>query len=108
MIRVTLLGLLARGWRAALTGLAAVVGVAVVAGTLMVGDTADRVGSTEEVDLVRQIMLVAGGVAVLVGAFIVNLTMSVTVAQRTRELALLRCVGADNRQVRRSVLLEAL
>jgi DNA-binding CsgD family transcriptional regulator len=49
-----------------------------------------------------------GGVAVLVGAFIVNLTMSVTVAQRTRELALLRCIGADNRQVRRSVLLEAL
>jgi len=108
MIRVTLLGLLARGWRAALTGLAAVVGVAVVAGTLMVGDTADRVGSTEELDLVRQIMLVAGGVAVLVGAFIVNLTMSVNVAQRTRELALLRCIGADNRQVRRSVLLEAL
>jgi len=108
MIRVTLLGLLARGWRAALTGLAAVVGVAVVAGTLMVGDTADRAGSTEELDLVRQIMLVAGGVAVLVGAFIVNLTMSVTVAQRTRELALLRCIGADNRQVRRSVLLEAL
>lgn len=108
MIRVTLLGLLARGWRAVLTSLAAVVGVAVVAGTLLVGDTADRAGSTAELDLVRQIMLVAGGVAVLVGAFIVNLTMSVTVAQRTRELALLRCVGADNRQVRRSVLVEAL
>jgi putative ABC transport system permease protein len=53
-------------------------------------------------------MLLAGGVAVLVGAFVVNLTMSVTVAQRTRELGLLRCIGADKRQLRRSVLLEAL
>jgi ABC-type lipoprotein release transport system permease subunit len=108
MIRVTLRGLLARGWRAALTSLAAVVGVAVVAGTLMVSDTADRRGTTEELDIVRQVMLLAGGVAVLVGAFVVNLTMSVTVAQRTRELAMLRCIGADNRQLRRSVLLEAL
>jgi putative ABC transport system permease protein len=61
MIRVTLRGLLARGWRAALTSLAAVVGVAVVAGTLMVSDTADRRGTTEELDVVRQVMLLAGG-----------------------------------------------
>jgi putative ABC transport system permease protein len=108
MIRVTLRGLLAHGWRAALTSLAAVVGVAVVAGTLMVSDTADRRGATEELDVVRQIMLLAGGVAILVGAFVVNLTMSITVAQRSQELALLRCVGADKRQLRRSVLLEAL
>ncbi|GIJ45355.1 hypothetical protein Val02_22410 [Virgisporangium aliadipatigenens] len=108
MIRVTLRGLRARGWRALLTGLTAAVGVAIVVGTLMVGDTADRSGGSEGVDLVRTIMLLAGGVAVLVGGFIVNLTMSVTVAQRTRELGLLRCIGADRRQVRRSVLLEAL
>jgi len=108
VIRVTLRGLWARRWRVALTGFAAVVGVAVVAGALIISDTADRSGSTEEVDLVRTIMLLAGGVAVLVGTFIVNLTMSVTIAQRTRELGLLRCIGADQRQLRRSVLLEAL
>jgi putative ABC transport system permease protein len=109
MTGVTLRGLAVRWWRAALTGLAAVVGVAVVSGTLMVGDTADRLGTADsDLDLVRQIMLIAGAVALLVGAFIVNVTMSVTVAQRARELALLRCLGATRRQVRRSVLLEAL
>ncbi len=109
MIRVTLRGLTARWWRAMLVGLAAVVGVAVVSGTLMVSDTADRLRASDPgLDIVRLVMLIAGGVALLVGAFIVNITMSVTVAQRTRELALLRCLGASRRQVRRSVRLEAL
>jgi putative ABC transport system permease protein len=80
----------------------------VVSGTLVVSDTADRLGYRDEnVDLVRQIMLIAGGVALVVGAFIVHITVSVTVAQRSRELALLRCVGADSRQVRRLVLAES-
>jgi putative ABC transport system permease protein len=109
MIKVTLRGLRSRWRRALLTSAAAVVGVAVVSGTLMVSDTAARAGTADsDIDLVRQIMLIAGGVALLVGVFIVNLTMSVTVAQRTRELGLLRCVGADAGQVRRSVVLEAL
>jgi putative ABC transport system permease protein len=109
VIGVTLRGLLSRWRRAVLTSLAAVVGVAIVSGTLMVSDTAGRAGTADsDIDLVRQIMLIAGGVALLVGAFIVNLTTSVTVVQRTRELGLLRCIGADMRQVRRSVLLESL
>jgi putative ABC transport system permease protein len=82
--------------------------VAVVTGTLMVSDTADKLGMTEELDIVRKVMLLAGGVAVLVGAFVVNLMTSVTVAQRTREFGLLRCIGAERRQLRRSVLLESL
>ena len=45
----------------------------------------------------------AGGVALLVGAFIINSTISVVLAQRTRELALLRCLGAEARQLRRMV-----
>jgi putative ABC transport system permease protein len=46
-------------------------------------------------------------VAVFVGAYIINNTFSITVAQRTREMAMLRAVGASGRQVKRSVLIEA-
>ncbi|HEX6237666.1 MAG TPA: FtsX-like permease family protein [Acidimicrobiales bacterium] len=47
-------------------------------------------------------------VAVVVGAFVIYNTFSITVAQRTREMALLRAVGASRRQVRRAVLIEAI
>jgi putative ABC transport system permease protein len=105
---LALRGLRERWPRAALTGVAAVVGVAVVSGTLIVSDTADRLGYRDEnLELARKIMLIAGGVALIVGAFIVNVMVSVTVAQRTRELAMLRCVGADSRQVRRLILAES-
>ena len=56
-----------------------------------------------------QIMLtVFGGIALLVGAFVIANTFSILVAQRTRELALLRAVGASRTQVLGSVLLEAV
>jgi cell division protein FtsX len=51
---------------------------------------------------------VFGGVAILVGAFTIFNTLSITVAQRTREFAMLRMVGAARRQVLGSVMLEAL
>src|SRR6185437_13702548 len=47
-------------------------------------------------------------VALIVGSFVIYNTFSITVAQRTRENALLRAVGASRRQVTISVLLEAL
>jgi putative ABC transport system permease protein len=47
-------------------------------------------------------------VALLVGAFLIFNTFTIIVAQRTRELALLRCLGASRRQVMNSVLLESL
>ncbi len=53
-------------------------------------------------------MLGFAGVAVLVGIFLIVNTFSMLIAQRTRELGLLRALGADRRQVRRSVLIEAL
>jgi putative ABC transport system permease protein len=53
-------------------------------------------------------MLAFAGVALFVGAFIINNTFSIIVAQRTRELALLRCLGASRRQVLTSVLAEAV
>ncbi len=46
-------------------------------------------------------------IALVVGAFTIYNTFSITVGQRTRELALLRVVGASRRQVLRSVLAEA-
>jgi putative ABC transport system permease protein len=57
---------------------------------------------------VKVILLVFGGVAILVGAFTIANTMSITLVQRSRELALMRALGATRRQVLRSVLAEAL
>ena len=53
-------------------------------------------------------LIVFGFVAVLVGAFTIFNTLSITVAQRSREFGLLRMVGAARRQVLASVLIEAL
>ena len=61
----------------------------------------------EEFGFFRTALLVFGGIALFVGAFVIYNTFSITVAQRTRELALLRMLGATRRQVLRSVILEA-
>ena len=53
-------------------------------------------------------LLVFAGVAVFVGMFIIYNTFSILVAQRGRELALLRAIGASRRQVLGSVLLEGV
>ncbi len=53
-------------------------------------------------------LLVFAGVALFVGAFIIHNTFSITVAQRTKEFALLRALGASGGQVMASVLIEAL
>ncbi|MFJ4892905.1 ABC transporter permease [Streptomyces sp. NPDC088788] len=59
-------------------------------------------------DIIKYVMLGFAGIAVLVGIFLIVNTFSMLIAQRTRELGLLRALGADRRQVRRSVLTEAL
>jgi putative ABC transport system permease protein len=53
-------------------------------------------------------LLVFAGISLFVGAFVIYNTFSILVAQRTRELALLRALGASRRQVRTAVLGEAL
>ncbi|HEX6844844.1 MAG TPA: FtsX-like permease family protein [Actinomycetota bacterium] len=53
-------------------------------------------------------LLVFAGVALFVGSFIIFNTFSIIVAQRTRELALLRALGASRRQVLVSVVAEAI
>jgi putative ABC transport system permease protein len=52
-------------------------------------------------------LLVFAGISLFVGAFIIFNTFSILIAQRTRELALLRALGASAKQVRRSVVGEA-
>jgi putative ABC transport system permease protein len=58
--------------------------------------------------IIEYFLLSFAGIALFVGAFVIFNTMSITVAQRTRELATLRTLGASRRQVRVSVMLEAL
>jgi putative ABC transport system permease protein len=65
-------------------------------------------GTTTLTSLLRTFLLVFGGISLFVGAFVIFNTFSITVAQRTRELATLRTLGATPRQVLVSVLLEAL
>ena len=61
-------------------------------------------GGTDEFTI---IMLGFAAIALLVAALVISNTFQVLIAQRTRALALLRCVGADKKQLRRSVILEA-
>ena len=71
--------------------------------------TAARAASRidEALSFVTTFLLVFAGIALTVGAFLIVNTFSLLVAQRSRELALLRAIGASRRQVARSVLLEA-
>jgi putative ABC transport system permease protein len=55
----------------------------------------------------QSFLLAFGGIALFVGSFVIANTLSITIAQRTRELATLRTLGATRRQVLASVLLEA-
>jgi putative ABC transport system permease protein len=71
-------------------------------------DRFDLEGLKSFVDILRTILLAFAGVALLVGAFTIFNALSIAIAQRTRELGLLRMVGASRRQVRRMVLIEAL
>src|SRR5919204_589255 len=58
--------------------------------------------------VIRGFLLGFGGIALFVGAFVIFNTLSITVAQRTRELATLRTLGASRRQVLRLVVAESL
>ncbi|MFE0192058.1 ABC transporter permease [Streptomyces sp. NPDC058989] len=56
----------------------------------------------------EKLPMVFAGVSLFIGSFLVVNTFTMLVARRTREIALLRAIGAERRQVVRSVLLEAL
>ncbi|GHH79989.1 membrane protein [Streptomyces sulfonofaciens] len=73
-------------------------------------ETADQnrkdVGSF--LDVMKYAMLGFAGIAFLVGIFLILNTFSMLVAQRTRELGLMRAIGSSRGQVNRSVLVEAV
>ncbi|MEA2295541.1 MAG: putative transport system permease protein, partial [Solirubrobacteraceae bacterium] len=60
------------------------------------------------IDIIKVALLIFGGVAIVVGAFTIFNALSITVAQRSRELGLLRLIGASRKQVLGSVVVEAL
>ncbi len=56
----------------------------------------------------RAILLTFAFVVLFVSAFLINNTFTIIIGQRVRELGLLRAIGATGRQVRQSVMIEAL
>ncbi|MEU2248722.1 FtsX-like permease family protein [Streptomyces sp. NPDC019224] len=58
--------------------------------------------------VIKYAMLGFAGIAFLVGIFLIINTFSMLVAQRTREIGLMRAIGSSRKQVNRSVLIEAL
>ncbi|MFF4157431.1 ABC transporter permease [Streptomyces sp. NPDC001678] len=61
----------------------------------------------QQTSSIRKTLLIFAGISLFVGVFIIANTFTMLIAQRTREIALLRAVGASRRQVVRSVLIEA-
>jgi putative ABC transport system permease protein len=59
------------------------------------------------ISFLRYALLAFAGIALFVGAFVIANTLSITIAQRTREFATLRTLGASRRQVLWSVVVEA-
>jgi putative ABC transport system permease protein len=64
-------------------------------------------GLKDFISIIKTVLLVFGFIAIFVGAFTIYNTLSITVAQRARELATLRTIGASRRQVLASVVTES-
>jgi putative ABC transport system permease protein len=60
------------------------------------------------ISFLRDFLLAFGGIALFVGGFVIANSLSITIAQRTRELATVRTLGASRRQVLTSILVESL
>ncbi len=69
---------------------------------------ADAAETNEFITFLQGFLLAFGGIALFVGAFVIANSLSITIAQRTRELATLRMLGASRRQVLSSIFVEAL
>ena len=82
------------------------------AGTTVQTATAEAEDAQDEIgqftSIIRYFLLAFAGISLFVGAFVIFNTFSITVAQRTREFATLRTLGASRRQVLGAVILESL
>lgn len=81
-------------------------GVEAITGQESAGENTDMI-SSQFLTLFTTFLLVFSGVALLVATFSIHNTFAIVVAQRTRENALLRALGASRRQVTASTLVEA-
>ena len=63
---------------------------------------------SDSLGFITTFLLIFAGIALFVGSFIIYNTFSIIVVQRSRELALLRAIGAGSRQVLGSVMIEAV
>ena len=68
----------------------------------------DAAETNEFISFLRGFLLAFAGIALFVGSFVIANSLSITIAQRTREFATLRTLGASRRQVLRSIIAEAL
>ncbi|HEX8803271.1 MAG TPA: FtsX-like permease family protein, partial [Acidimicrobiales bacterium] len=82
-------------------------GTEVLTGAELTDDRVADINSTF-LDMLRTFLTMFAGIALLVATFSIYNTFSIIVAQRTREMALLRAVGAARRQVLAAVVVEAL
>jgi ABC-type antimicrobial peptide transport system permease subunit len=80
-------------------------GTEAVTGATVAQEAADAI--QDDLKFVTIMFSIFAGVALFVGAFIIWNTFTMVVAQRSREIALLRAVGATRRQVMRSLVTEA-
>jgi putative ABC transport system permease protein len=69
---------------------------------------AEAKGSDKQVAIVQKLLLAFGAIALFVGALVIFNTFSITIAQRMRELATLRTLGASRRQILVSVIVESI
>jgi putative ABC transport system permease protein len=67
----------------------------------------DAEGATSFTSFLQKFLLAFGGIALFVGSFVIANSLSITIAQRTREFATLRTIGASRRQVLKAVIVEA-
>ncbi len=68
----------------------------------------DAEDTDEFISFLQTFLLVFAGVALFVGSFVIANSLSITIAQRTREFATLRTIGASRRQVLSSIIVESL
>ena len=80
-------------------------GAEAVTGAQVAKESSDAINS--QFAFLNVMFGIFAGIALFVGSFIIWNTFSMIVTQRSREIALLRAVGATRRQVKRSLLLEA-
>jgi putative ABC transport system permease protein len=81
-------------------------GAEAVTGATVAKESSDAISG--DLKFVGIVLMIFAGVALFVGSFIIWNTFTMIVTQRSREIALLRAVGATRRQVLRSLLVEAL